>query len=113
VSEADEIGRVIPVLRALREALPDMPLSVDTTKPAVAEAALAAGAHILNDVWGVAPDAGLARVAVARVAAAHGVPLIVMHNRAEARYVNLSRRSSPTSRPRSSGRWPQGSPGTA
>ena len=84
VSEADEIGRVVPVVRALREALPDMPLSVDTTKPAVAEAALAAGAHILNDVWGVAPDAGLARVA-----AAHGVPLIVMHNRAEARYVNL------------------------
>jgi len=44
----------------------------------------AAGAHLLNDVWGVAPDARLARVA-----AAHGVPLVVMHNRAEARYVNL------------------------
>jgi dihydropteroate synthase len=84
VGEAEEIARVVPVVRALREALPATPLSIDTTKPAVAEAALAAGAHLLNDVWGIAPDAGLARIA-----AAHDVPLIVMHNRAEARYVNL------------------------
>jgi len=84
VSVPDEVARVVPVIRALRAALPETPLSIDTTKPAVADAALAAGAHMLNDVWGVAADAGLARVA-----AAHGVPLIVMHNRAEARYVNL------------------------
>ena len=84
VSVPDEIARVVPVIRALRAALPETPLSIDTTKPAVADAALAAGAHLLNDVWGVAEDAGLARAA-----AAHGVPLIVMHNRAEARYVNL------------------------
>ena len=84
VSVQDEVARVVPVIRALRAALPDTPLSIDTTKPAVADAALAAGAHLLNDVWGVAADAALARVA-----AANGVPLIVMHNRAEARYVNL------------------------
>lgn len=84
VGAADEIARVVPVLRALHAELPETPLSIDTTKPAVAEAALAAGAHLLNDVWGVAADAG-----IARVAAANGVPLIVMHNRAEARYVNL------------------------
>ena len=84
VSVPDEVARVVPVICALRAALPETPLSIDTTKPAVADAALAAGAHLLNDVWGVAPDTGLARVA-----AAHGVPLIVMHNRAEARYVNL------------------------
>jgi len=84
VSAPDEVARVVPVIRALRAALPETPLSIDTTKPAVADAALAAGAHLLNDVWGVAADAGLARVA-----AAHGVPLIVMHNRAEARYMNL------------------------
>jgi dihydropteroate synthase len=84
VSVADELARVLPVIRALRAALPEMPLSVDTTKPAVADAALAAGAHLLNDVWGVAANVG-----IARVAAAHGVPLIVMHNRAEAHYVNL------------------------
>jgi dihydropteroate synthase len=84
VTTADELARVVPVIRALRAALPDVPLSVDTTKPAVAEAALAAGADLLNDVWGVAEDAALARVA-----AAHGVPLVVMHNRAEARYTAL------------------------
>ena len=84
VSVADEIDRVVPVVRTLRETLPDVPISVDTTKPAVAEAAIEAGADLLNDVWGIAPDGGLARVA-----ALHGVPLVVMHNRAEARYRNL------------------------
>ncbi len=84
VSADEETARVVPVVRALRLALPGMPLSVDTIKPAVAEAALDAGAHLLNNVWGVAEDDGLAQVA-----AAYGVPLIVMHNRAEARYRNL------------------------
>ena len=84
VAAAEEIARVVPVIRALHAALPDVPLSVDTTKPAVAEAALEAGAHLVNDVWGVAEDDGLARVA-----AAHDAPLVVMHNRAEARYTAL------------------------
>ena len=61
-----------------------MPLSVDTTKPEVAEAALVAGAHLVNDVWGVARDDALVRVA-----AAAGVPLVLMHNRAQAGYTNL------------------------
>jgi dihydropteroate synthase len=80
----EETRRVVPVIAALHDALPDMPLSIDTTKPPVAEAALAAGAHLVNDVWGVARDDALVRVA-----AAHGAPLVLMHNRAEARYVNL------------------------
>ena len=84
VSAADELARIVPVIRALRAAMPDIPISVDTTKPAVADAAIEAGAHMLNDVWGVSPDGGLARVA-----AVHSVPLVVMHNRAEARYMNL------------------------
>jgi dihydropteroate synthase len=84
VEVAEELARVVPVIRALRAALPGVPLSVDTTKPAVADAALAAGAHLVNDVWGVADDDALARVA-----AAHGAPLVVMHNRAEARYTAL------------------------
>ena len=84
VDAALEAGRVVPVIRALREALPDVPLSIDTTKPSVADAALEAGAHLVNDVWGVAEDDGLARVAAER-----GVPLVVMHNRAEARYTAL------------------------
>jgi dihydropteroate synthase len=79
-----ERDRVVPVIAAVRRALPEVPISVDTTKPVVAEAALAAGADLINDVWGVGADDALARVA----AAAH-VPLIVMHNRAEPVYADL------------------------
>jgi dihydropteroate synthase len=81
VAVDEEIRRVVPVIAAIRRVLPDTPLSVDTTKPAVAEAALAAGADLINDVWGVAADDSLARVAAAR-----DVPLVLMHNRAEPRY---------------------------
>lgn len=84
VGAEEELGRVVPVVAAIREALPGIPISVDTTKPAVAEAALAAGADIVNDIWGVATDDALVRVA-----ATHGAPLILMHNRAEARYDDL------------------------
>jgi dihydropteroate synthase len=84
VDAGEEIERVVPVLRAVRAALPDIPLSIDTTKPRVAEAALDAGANLLNDVWGVAPDPSLVRLAAAR-----SIPVILMHNRAEARYTNL------------------------
>ncbi|HEX8941106.1 MAG TPA: dihydropteroate synthase [Candidatus Limnocylindrales bacterium] len=84
VDEAEERRRVVPVVAALREALPDVPLSIDTVKPAVAAAALDVGADLINDVWGVAEDDALARLAGER-----HVPLVVMHNRAEARYTNL------------------------
>ena len=84
VDEADEIARVVPVIRAIRGALPDMPLSVDTSKPAVALAALNAGADLVNDVWGVAADDALVRIAADR-----HVPIVVMHNRDEARYTTL------------------------
>ena len=84
IDATGEMRRVIPVISALHDALPDMPLSVDTTKPSVAEAALTAGANLVNDVWGVAADDTMARVA-----AGHLVPLVLMHNRAEATYANL------------------------
>ncbi len=84
VGEAEEAGRVVPVVRALAAALPDVPLSIDTTKPVVAAAALDAGAGLINDVWGVRPDSALVRLAVAR-----GVPIVLMHNREEARYADL------------------------
>jgi len=84
VSLDDERRRVVPIVAALRAALPSTPLSIDTTKPEVAEAALAAGADLVNDVWGVGDDDS-----VARLAADHGVPLIVMHNRTEARYTTF------------------------
>jgi dihydropteroate synthase len=85
VNEAEELRRVIPVLRAVRAALPGVPLTIDTTKPAVAEAALDAGAGAINDIWGVAEEAPLARVAAAR-----GVPIVLMHNRAEPRYGDVA-----------------------
>jgi dihydropteroate synthase len=84
VDASEELRRVVPVVAALHDALPDMPISIDTTKPAVAEAALAAGAHLVNDVWGVAADDALLQVA-----ATHGAPIVLMHNRAEAAYTNL------------------------
>lgn len=82
VSAEEEAARVVPVVAAIRAALPDLPISIDTTKPSVAGAAIDAGANLVNDVWGVAADDTLARLAGER-----GVPLVVMHNRAEARYV--------------------------
>ncbi len=84
VDEPEELARVIPVVAAVRAALPGMPLSIDTTKPAVAAAAIEAGADLVNDVWGVAPDDSLSRLAAER-----GVPIVLMHNRAEARYDDL------------------------
>jgi len=81
VGAEEEIRRVAPVVRAVHDALPDVPLSVDTTKPAVAAAALGAGASLVNDVWGVSDDP-----AMLEVAAGHGAPIVLMHNRKEARY---------------------------
>jgi len=76
VSVDEELARVIPVLRAIRHALPDVPLSVDTRTIAVAAAALDAGADLLNDVTGVTGDGSLARIAGER-----GVPYVLMHDR--------------------------------
>jgi dihydropteroate synthase len=81
VPEGEEIARVVPVIAAIHAALPDVPISVDTSKAGVAEAALNAGATLLNDVWGVARDDSMARLAAAR-----SVPLVLMHNRLQAEY---------------------------
>lgn len=84
VNADEEIRRVVPVVAAIRAALPTMPVSVDTTKPEVAVATIEAGASLVNDVWGVAEDDALSRVVAER-----GVPIVLMHNRAEARYVSV------------------------
>ncbi len=84
VDAVAEAARVVPVVAAIRAALPDTPISVDTTKASVAEAAIDAGADLINDVWGVGPDDALARLAAER-----RVPLVVMHNRDRADYSNL------------------------
>jgi dihydropteroate synthase len=80
----EERARVVPVIRAIREALPGTAISIDTTSTAVAAAALDAGAHLLNDIWGVSDDPAMVRLAAGR-----GVPIVLMHNRAEARYRNV------------------------
>jgi dihydropteroate synthase len=72
----EEQRRVIPVVKALREQFPDTLVSIDTCKAAVAQAALDAGAHILNDVWGLRADPNLRDVA-----AQARCPVILMHNR--------------------------------
>jgi dihydropteroate synthase len=74
ISAREECGRLLPVLRALRPRT-DAIVSVDTSKAAVAAAALAAGADLINDVRGFAADPELA----ATVAAA-GVPAVLMHD---------------------------------
>jgi len=82
VDDAQELGRVVPAMRAVRAALPAMPLSIDTTKLAVARVALDEGADLLNAVApGGAP--------LARLAGERGVPLIVMHGRAAPRYADV------------------------
>lgn len=75
VSAEEEIRRVVPVIACLAGRT-SVPISIDTTKTEVAEAALAAGASILNDQWGFQRDAGLARLAAERE-----LPAILMHNR--------------------------------
>jgi dihydropteroate synthase len=77
VSTLEELRRLLPVLKALRGKL-KIPLSVDTRKAAVAEIALGAGAAMINDVSGLTHDPRIADIAAAR-----GVPLILMHMRRE------------------------------
>jgi dihydropteroate synthase len=84
VPAAEESRRVAPVVAAIHAAFPETPISVDTSKAAVAAAGLDAGAALLNDVWGVSADDSMARLAATR-----GVPMVVMHNRAEAVYSNV------------------------
>jgi dihydropteroate synthase len=73
----EEMRRVLPVVRRLA-AETILPVSIDTYKPEVAEAAIAAGAHMLNDIWGFRHDRDGERLA--RLAAASGLPAVVMHN---------------------------------
>ena len=73
-----ELERLLPALRAIRSALPDVILSVDTFHAAVAEAALAAGADWINDVSGGRRDPALLPLV-----AQAGCPLVLMHSRGD------------------------------
>jgi dihydropteroate synthase len=76
VSAAEEVDRVVPVIEAIVAAELDVLISVDTYKAEVAEAALQAGAHWINDVWALRADPNLAKVA-----AHFNCPIVLMHNR--------------------------------
>lgn len=74
IGAVEELERVLPVVERLVKEI-EVPISVDTYKAAVAEAVLKAGAHIINDVWGLQRDPD-----IAEVVAKYNVPVIMMHN---------------------------------
>lgn len=80
ITDEEEIARVVPVIEALVKEVPAI-LSIDTYKSAVARAAVEAGAHMINDIWGAKADPE-----IAKVAAEFNVPIILMHNREKASY---------------------------
>lgn len=83
VSEQEEINRVVPMIRAVKDAV-KVPISIDTYKAQTAHYAIEAGASIINDVWGAKKEPE-----IAKVAAAFGVPIILMHNRTNRNYESL------------------------
>jgi len=76
VETEEEMARVIPVIEQLAREV-NIPICIDTYKAQVAEAALDAGAHMVNDVWALRMDPDMAPLVAER-----GVPVILMHNRA-------------------------------
>lgn len=80
ISIEEEIARVVPYIRMIKENF-DVPVSIDSYKSEVVEAALAAGADLVNDIWGFKYDRR-----VAEVTAKYQVPCCLMHNRQEPVY---------------------------
>ena len=83
ISDEEEIARVVPVIQALLKEVQAI-ISIDTYKSNVARAAIEAGAHIINDIWGAKADPEMAKVA-----AELNVPIILMHNRKNSQYNNF------------------------
>lgn len=84
VTEEEEIERVVPYIEKVKKL--GVPVSIDTYKAKVAEAAVLAGADLINDIWGFKGDENMAKVA-----AKYNVPCCIMHNRNinERPYTNL------------------------
>ena len=110
VSADEEMDRVLPALAAIRQAWPQVPVSIDTYKAEVAAAAVRAGADMVNDVWGLThglsdlertqwlaiarkPETAAsnfpALTRMAEVVAALKCPVIAMHNRTAAEYTDF------------------------
>jgi dihydropteroate synthase len=80
----EELARVLPVIKAIRANGINCPISIDTYKAGVAEAALDAGANWINDVWALRADPDMGEVA-----AKYSAPLVLMHNRSKPSQVAL------------------------
>lgn len=83
VSETEEIERVAPYIEKIKAEF-DIPVSIDTYKAAVCEAAILAGADFVNDIWGLKYDRNMAGLI-----AKYNLPCCLMHNRREAVYENF------------------------
>lgn len=81
ISSEEEIARVVPVIESLHKTAPHIPISIDTYKADVARAAIDAGAHIINDIWGLKADQDMAPLAREK-----NCPVILMHNRENTDY---------------------------
>ena len=80
LSDEEEISRVIPMIEEIKKNF-DVPVSLDTYKSGVAAAGIAAGADLINDIWGLKYDEKMASLI-----AKSGLPCCLMHNRKEAVY---------------------------
>ena len=80
ITDQEEISRVVPVIEAVKSRF-DVPVSIDTYKGAVTEAALKAGADLVNDIWGFKHDKK-----VAELTAKYNATCCLMHNRHGAVY---------------------------
>jgi dihydropteroate synthase len=87
VDAEEELRRVLPTIHAIVAEFPEVLISIDTYKAAVAEKALMAGACIVNDVWGLRADPNLASVA-----ASHKAAVVLMHNRSKPANVEVRER---------------------
>lgn len=83
ISEGEEIERVVPIIERVKKEF-DIPVSIDSYKSNVVDAALKAGADLVNDIWGLKHDARMAELI-----AKSGAACCLMHNRHEANYNNF------------------------
>ena len=83
LSPDEEIARVVPVIQSLSKIV-SVPISIDSYKPEVVEAALQSGATIVNDVWGLKKNPE-----IARITANHEATLVLMHNQENTHYNSL------------------------
>lgn len=84
ISDDEEISRVVPAIEAIKQRI-DIPVSIDTYKSAVAEAAICAGADMVNDIWGLQHDPKMAKTIKA-----YDVSVTITHNKNKADYEDFN-----------------------